>query len=609
MNDIASQVHIDRPVGLKPGPGRWGSDYLAEVMRLLRVEHVVLVPGASFRGLHDSLVNHLGNRDPSMLLTLHEETAVAIAHGYAKVTGRPLGVILHSNVGLMHGTMAIFNAFCDRMPMLIYGATGPMDAHARRPWIDWIHTCTDQAALIRHFIKWDNQPASLQAAAEAMLRAAQIATTVPCGPTYIVFDSALQEAPMQAKPALPDVARYAPSEPPHPSPQALSAAVKLLCAAKRPLLLPGRLGRSVGAWNDRIELAELTGARVLTDLKTAASFPSDHPLHAGLVKYITDESKAVFQDADLIVSLDWIDLAGSLRQVWKDAPVPAKIIQISADALVHNGWSMDHQGLPPADLNILADPDATTRALVAALRKSRRKRPAAARKRPSAPGPRPTLRTGAPEATAKASGGEEIGVRALADAVLEVAAQQDTCLIKVNIGWPAQGTRFNHPLDFLGNDGGGGVGSGIGISIGAALALRGSGRLPLAVLGDGDFMMGVSGLWTATRHGIPLLVVVANNLSFFNDEMHQERMALQRGRPTENRWIGQRIAGPDLDIAALAKAQGAIGIGPIGRRSELRKALKSAASQTLKGNVAVIDVRVAAEYDAPLATLMVRGEK
>src|SRR5262245_49175881 len=297
MNDMTTPMHIDSPVGLRPGPGNWGSDYLAEVMRALGIEHVVLVPGASFRGLHDSLVNHLGNRQPSMLLTLHEETAVAIAHGYAKVTGKPLGVILHSNVGLMHGTMAIFNAFCDRVPMLIYGATGPMDAHARRPWIDWIHTCTDQAALIRHFIKWDNQPASLPAAAEAMLRAAQIARTAPCGPTYIVFDTIMQEAKLGNPLPLPDVARFAASRPVHPAPEAVADAVRMLVAAKRPLLLPGRVSRSMQAWKERVALAEWLGARVMTDLKSAASFPSDHPLHLMTVKYLNDASRRAFLDA------------------------------------------------------------------------------------------------------------------------------------------------------------------------------------------------------------------------------------------------------------------------------------------------------------------------
>jgi len=168
-------MQIDKPIRPKPSAARWGSDYIAEVMRALGIEYIALTPGASFRGLHDSLVNHLGNSRPGMLLALHEESAVAIAHGYAKISGKPLGVLLHSNVGLMHASMAIFNAWCERVPMLIYGGNGPMDANTRRPWVDWTHTSADQAALVRHFIKWDNQPASLPAAAEAMLRAALIA--------------------------------------------------------------------------------------------------------------------------------------------------------------------------------------------------------------------------------------------------------------------------------------------------------------------------------------------------------------------------------------------------------------------------------------------------
>ena len=167
---VMTIMSIENPIPSSPSDARWGSDYIAEMMRALGIEYLALTPGASYRGLHDSLVNYLGNKDPAMLLTLHEESAVAIAHGYAKVTGKPLGVMLHSNVGLMHASMAIFNAWCDRVPMLIYGATGPMDAHARRPFVDWQHTVADQAALVRHFIKWDNQPGSLPAAAEAIAR-------------------------------------------------------------------------------------------------------------------------------------------------------------------------------------------------------------------------------------------------------------------------------------------------------------------------------------------------------------------------------------------------------------------------------------------------------
>ena len=153
----------------------WGSDVVAETVRALGYRYIALVPGASFRGLHDSLVNHTGNRDPRMLLCLHEEHAVAIAHGWAKVAGMPMGAVVHSNVGLMHATMAVFNAWCDRVPLVLLGATGPVDAAKRRPWIDWIHTSRDQGALIRNYVKWDDQPASVAAAQEALVRVRQVA--------------------------------------------------------------------------------------------------------------------------------------------------------------------------------------------------------------------------------------------------------------------------------------------------------------------------------------------------------------------------------------------------------------------------------------------------
>src|SRR5690348_4499953 len=175
--NLSQGVRAEAPVASPEQKETWGSDAIAALLRRLEIPYLALNPGASYRGLHDSLVNYLGNRDPALLLCLHEESAVAIAQGYAKVTGRPMGVVLHSNVGLMHASMAIFNAWCDRVPMLLLGATGPVDAALRRPWIDWIHTASDQAALVRDFTKWDNQPGSIAAAFEALLRAHQIACT------------------------------------------------------------------------------------------------------------------------------------------------------------------------------------------------------------------------------------------------------------------------------------------------------------------------------------------------------------------------------------------------------------------------------------------------
>src|SRR5947207_3477134 len=201
---------IERPaLGNEPGD-YWGSDAVALMLRELDIPYVALNPGASYRGLHDSLVNLLGNRDPQMLLCLHEEHAVAMAHGYAKVTGRPMGAIVHSNVGLMHATMAIFNAWCDRTPVVVLGATGPVDAAKRRPWIDWIHTAQDQGALVRHYTKWDDQPASPAAAREALLRGWWLSNAEPKGPVYINLDAEMQEARLPEPLPPIDIHRFVP---------------------------------------------------------------------------------------------------------------------------------------------------------------------------------------------------------------------------------------------------------------------------------------------------------------------------------------------------------------------------------------------------------------
>ena len=193
-NRHSKRAQIDRPQNLGKPQMKWGSDVVAEITRRLNLKYIALVPGASYRGFHDSIVNYLGNRNPQMVICLHEEHAVSIADGYGKVSEEPMAVALHSNVGLMHASMPIFNAWCDRTPMVIFGATGPVDAHRRRPWIDWIHTSKDQASMIRNYTKWDDQPASPQAAVESVLRANQITRSRPYGPVYICLDAGLQES-------------------------------------------------------------------------------------------------------------------------------------------------------------------------------------------------------------------------------------------------------------------------------------------------------------------------------------------------------------------------------------------------------------------------------
>ena len=587
------RASIERPVPSGANAAAFGSDVVAEALRALDIPYIALNPGASYRGLHDSLVNYLGNERPQMLLCLHEESAVAIAHGYAKVTGRAMAAAVHSNVGLMHATMAIFNAWCDRMPVLVLGATGPVDAAKRRPWIDWIHTARDQGAIVRGYTKWDDQPASPAAAREALWRAAWIAQTAPMGPVYVNLDAEMQESALaEPLPAL-DAARFMAPAATAPSQDTIARAAAALRAALRPVILVGRVSRSEDAWTTRVALAERLAARVVTDLKVAAAFPTDHPLAVGAPGTIAPvpEAAEAIRVADVILSLDWVDLAGTLKSVFGATAPPATVIQVSLDHLIHNGWSMDYQGLPPVDLFIAAEPDVAVPALLAGLGTDGARR-------------KPTAR--APAAAEPAPADGALTVDALAAALRRAVGARACSLTHLPLGWNGASWPFRHPLDFLGSDGGGGVGGGPGISVGAALALKGSGRLPVAVCGDGDFLMGVTALWTAAHYRIPLLVVVANNRSFFNDELHQERVARMRNRPVENRWIGQRISDPDIDLAAMARAQGAVGFGPVTAAVDLAAVFAQAIAAVEAGQVAVVDVRVEPGYAAAMTAVMTR---
>ncbi len=572
-------IKHETPIPSAASDAVFGSDVIAGTLRALDMEYIALNPGASYRGLHDSLVNYLGNKKPQMVLCLHDETAVSIAQGYWKASNKLMAVGLHSNVGLMHASMPIFNSWCDRSPMLILGATGPWDAAKRRPWIDWIHTCSDQASLVRNFTKWDNQPGSVTAAVEALLRGAQLAATAPRAPVYVNLDVSIQEEKLETMPAMPDVARYAAPPAVRPGTDEIEAAAKLLSTAKNPVMLAGRSSRSIDAWNARIALAEKLDMRVLTQIKLPAAFPTDHRLHAAPpANRLVPEARKVLAAADVIISLDWLDLAGALKQAFGDKPVTAKIIHLSCDNHLHRGWSMDYQALPPVDVFMQCEPEAAVPLLTAAV---------SARSQ--------TIK--GPGYALAGKSAEPLALKGLAYALNAAVGKQDVCYTHLPLGWSGAYTHFRHPLDYLGFDGGGGVGAGPGITIGAALALKGSGRIPIGLMGDGNFLMGNTALWSATHYQIPCLMIICNNRSFFNDERHQGHVAEYRGRPAANAWIGQKINDPDIDIAAMARAQGAEGIGPVTTMAEMQPAIERGIATVKAGGVCVIDARVLPGYD------------
>jgi thiamine pyrophosphate-dependent acetolactate synthase large subunit-like protein len=472
--------------------------------------------------------------------------------------------------------------------MLIIGATGPVDAARRRPWIDWIHTSADQGALIRQYSKWDDQPASVDAALDSLARAYSITREAPCAPTYVCLDVSLQEQPLRSPPLIPDVRRDRSPLSHGPDAAAVTTTLEFLREARRPLFLLGRLGRDEQDWDRRVALAERYRALVITDLKNGAVFPTRHPLHPnppGI--FLPAASAKLIGAADLILSLGWIDLAGTVSAAASHGqPSSARIISAATDSALRNGWSKDSFAREPVDLSVPADPDLLVRALLES-------------DAPVKPSEWPA-QEGAPPPAAD-DGGSDIYMHDLAGALRDALADGPACLVRLPLGWSGANLEVDHPLDYLGQDGGAGIGSGPGMAVGAALALAVSGRLAVAVLGDGDFLMGGTAIWTAAHYQLPLLIVVANNSFFYNDVVHQQRMAQQRRRPARNSWIGQGISDPDPDLAAFARSLGFHAADQVRDSSALPAALAAAAAAARRGQCVLVDVRVRPDGYASLS--------
>jgi thiamine pyrophosphate-dependent acetolactate synthase large subunit-like protein len=454
---------------------RYGSDLVVDLLRAVGIEHVALNPGATFRGLHDSLVNYGG---PELVLTTHEEIAVALAHGYAKARGRPMAAVVHDIVGLQHASMAIFNAFCDRAPVLVLGASGPMDATRRRPWIDWIHTALVQGTQVRDYVKLDDQPASVRAIPEAFLRAWRVARTPPQGPVYLCLDAALQEQPLDAPVPLPDVARFEPPAPPHADPRAIEEAARRLVEARFPVIVAESLGRFPGTTERLCRLAERLGAP-LVDLagesQGGPSVPGDHPLD------MSDARREVVSEADVLLALEVTSFLTALGETDRSTRevrllnAGARVISISLDDYAFRSWAQTFQSLAPVDVPIAADTASALPSLLAAVEDRLARDPSSLERRSRAD--RIAARHAALRREWSATVRLERSARPLAPSVLaaevwEAIKGEDWVLANgTGKGWARRLWDWR-PERSYGGSGGAGLGYGLPAALGVTLAHR-----------------------------------------------------------------------------------------------------------------------------------------
>ena len=570
-----------------------GGDFMVDVFKTLDVDYLSMNCASSFRGLHEAVINHANNTRPEIINCPHEDIAVHMAQGYAKIAGKPMAMICHGVVGLQHATMAMYNAWCDRVPVIVMGGN-IVEANKRAPGAEWVHSAIDPAAIVRDYVKWDDQPTSLQHFAESAVRAYKIAMTPPMGPVMLSLDAELQENPIAEAESL-RIPKLAKVIPPQADSGALAETAKLLVAAENPVIICDRVARTPAGLDRLVELAETLQCAVV-DNAGRMNFPARHPLNQSFRR------GAVIPQADVILAIEMNDIWGTLnafsdRIVRASRPVTkrgAKIITLGSRDLYMKSNYQDFGRYQEVDLAIAGDGESSLPALTEQVKRllddgrksayeARGKKYAAARL------------AMVEQAKSDATIGWDASPITTARMCAEVYAQikdEDWSLVGNSIRnvWPHRLWDIKKPYQWNGVSGGAGVGYNLPASLGAALANKPHGRLTLAFGGDGDFMFNPGTLWTAAHHRIPMLYIVHNNRAYHQEYMYLQAMAARHGRGIEKADIGTTIKDPNVDYAAVARGMGAYGEGPVVDPKDLAPALKRAIAAVKSGQPAVVDV-------------------
>ena len=572
--------------------GSSGSDYMADVIKSLGIEHVACNPGTSFRGLHESLINYL---KIDWHTCLHEEASVAMANGYAKIEGKPLLVLAHGTVGLQHASMALYNAWCDRAPVyMVVGNT--VDATKRAPGGEWVHSVQDAAAMVRDYVKWDDLPGSLTHFDESAVRAYNIAMTPPTAPVLLVLDSEMQDGPIppHQKLVIPKLPKIAPLI---GDPGAVAEAAQLLVNAANPVIVADRYAGGQAGIDHLVELAETLQCAVV-DLGGRMNFPSRHPLNQ------SDRARAVVSQADVIVGLELENFWGATHtfhdniERYADTNIKpgTKLVSIGAAHLYVKANYQDFQRFTDIDLVVPADAQATLPYLIEAVKRlipSDQKAALAARGEKLAASHRQAIKV-LKEDALYAWDASPIATSRLSAELWEAIRNEDWSLGSVSSNnrpqWPQRLWDMKKHYHHTGPPGGGGLGYGAPAAAGAALANRKHGRLTVTIQADGDLMYSPGVLWTCAQSRLPVLYVMHNNRAYHQEMMGVQRMANRRQRGVDRTHIGCTLDDPFIDYATVAKGLGVASFGPITDPKELGPALKKAVDVVKRGEPALVDV-------------------
>jgi acetolactate synthase-1/2/3 large subunit len=572
---------------------RSGADFMVDVLKALDIDYVAAMCASSYRGLHESIIDYGNNQKPELLTCTHEETAVAMAHGYQKVAGKPMAATVHSVVGLQHASMAIYNAFVDRVPLLVFVGNS-LDANTRRPGVEWRHSIEDGALLTRDFTKWDDQPVSFQHFADSTVRAYQIATAVPSAPVVIVADSDLQERVIQpAEEKKLFIQKLARDVPPQADSGALREIAKLLVAADNPVIIADRYARNAEGMQLLVQLAELLQAPVV-DLFSRLNMPNSH--------YLAQSRRrgALVNQADFILALEPVDpwainhdIRDQLERSWNTSGKPSlKIATIGSHNFLTKANVQDIEHYAGVDYSLAGDPQASMPTLIEAVQQeltADRKAALAARGQKL----QAAYKTMRDQTLADAAAGwddQPITTARVSMELWDLIKNDDWGFGGEGLGWERALWKLEKPYQYHGGAGGAGVGWNLPASVGSALANRDQGRYTVAFQRDGDSMFVPGALWTAAHHKIPLLSVVHNNGGWHQELMHIQRVAYRHNRGLDRFHIGTTLRDPPVDFGKLAQSMGVHGEGPITDPKDLRPALQRALAIVKSGEPALVDV-------------------